>query len=364
MDPYRVLTIDGGGILGYYEACILHEIAKYANSDFRDSVAPDIGASFNMICGTSTGSILAAGLAKGVPIEEMMHLYKDNAKNIFPLPMPSNKLKLAIWAIRNMFSPSGNQDALIKVLGDTLGETTFAEIWNDRNIAMCIPAVNAKTNIPSVFKTPHHKDLNRDDNLKLAEACLASAAAPIYFPVARISDPMNTPLEEHVIPHVDGGLWANNPVLIGLTEALKMAESGQGIEIYSIGAPTLSDASDKYIDNPNIGLFGWKVGVDIVKMSLFAQSAGSNYMANLIATSLSESGREVNIYRMPESTASSEQLAALDLDKNDDKAFSTMLALAKSVAAKLKSEVNMGKTLEKKYLDLFSKMTKLEINDD
>ena len=363
-EPYRVLSIDGGGILGYYEACVLHEIAKLGNKHFEDGNVPDIGASFNMICGTSTGSILAVGLAKGVSITEMIRLYKDNAKDIFPFPMPSNKFKLLIWTLRNMFSPSSNQKALIRVLGNTLGETTFSEIWKSRKIGICIPAVNAKTNNPTVFKTPHHKEFNQDNNLKLSEACLASSAVPVYFPIARIADPMNTSSHPNITPYVDGGIWANNPVLIGLSEALKMAKPGQEIEIYSIGAPKLTEVSDHYIDNPNLGLFGWNGGGDIVKMALFAQSSGSNYTANLIATSLRESGREVNIYRLPEATVSSKQLENLDLDRNDDKAFNTMLTLAENVTAELKLQVNQGQTLERKYLDLFSKMSNLEMIED
>ena len=65
-----------------------------------------------------------------------------------------------------------------------------------------------------VFKSRYLKDLGepyvRDGNVALSEAILASCVAPTYF------DPM--PVGDFLL--ADGGLWANNPSIIALTEAV------------------------------------------------------------------------------------------------------------------------------------------------
>lgn len=356
-EPFRVLTFDGGGILGYYEASLLHEISKLSNTKFIDGEDADIGASFDILCGTSTGSIIAAGLAKGISIEKIKSLYKENAKQIFPHPKPTHILGEIKWAlIDSFFWPSCSEIALKSVLVDTLGDMTFEEVWSKRNIALCIPTVNVQTHKPSVLKTPHIPRLSRDNKMKLVDACLSSAAAPIYFPVAEIDDPMNSLTENAKLYHADGGLWANNPVLIGLTEALEMAKIDQPIEIYSIGTPVISEARESFLQDTHRGLFGWMFGIEIIKMSLFAQSIGHNYMANLLAKSLTASGRDVKIYRIPDSVPSKEQLASLDLDRNDDKTFEVMQTLAKNVSQDLKSSAARQDELSSKYMDLFHSM--------
>lgn len=355
--PYRVLTIDGGGILGFYEASVLLKLAKYFNNDFRDGDEPDIGKSFDLICGTSTGSILASGLAKGIPISEIIQLYHQNAKDIFPSPMPKTKIKFAWWTLMHLFQPSGNQNRLKKILLDSFGNTTFQQVWDDREIALCIPSVNAGTHKANVFKTPHKESLNRDDNLCLKDACLASSAAPIYFPVAEVDDPLHP--TDGKLWHADGGLWANNPVMIGLTEALELSEPNQSIEIYSIGVPTISSADNNFLKNIYKGILGWKVGADVVQMSLFAQASGFNYMAGLMAKSLTDLGKEVNVYRLPEVHPGSSQLKAMGLDCNDENTFSTMTTLSNEVASMVKSEAAKGESLSVAYKTLFENMESL-----
>src|SRR5437764_12992260 len=72
---FRILSIDGGGIRGVYAAHILQRIKEEFGVDFSKT--------FDLIAGTSTGSIIAAGLASGVPIEDITRYYIDHGSQVF-----------------------------------------------------------------------------------------------------------------------------------------------------------------------------------------------------------------------------------------------------------------------------------------
>jgi patatin-like phospholipase/acyl hydrolase len=91
-----------------------------------------------------------------------------------------------------------------------------------------------------VFKTPHTQTKRRDEGYRVVDVCLATSAAPMFLPIASIPDPDD---RSHLRTLVDGGLWANNPVLIGMIEALEVAGAGQSIEILSVGTCAPPEAS-------------------------------------------------------------------------------------------------------------------------
>ena len=65
--PFRVLSVDGGGIRGYYTVTLLHCLANHFAHVRRKPVAGlDVGKGFDLIVGTSTGGIIARGLAPRV----------------------------------------------------------------------------------------------------------------------------------------------------------------------------------------------------------------------------------------------------------------------------------------------------------
>jgi patatin-like phospholipase/acyl hydrolase len=74
--PYRILTLDGGGIRGIMTAVWLRELESILGAPARDS--------FDLIAGTSTGSILACAIAMGKRPDEIIDLYETRGQTIFP----------------------------------------------------------------------------------------------------------------------------------------------------------------------------------------------------------------------------------------------------------------------------------------
>src|SRR6202162_4626655 len=92
--PFRVLSLDGGGMRGTYTATYLDRVA--ATFAKRRGVASlDIGAAFDLIVGTSTGGIIACALAAGIPLAEIVTLYRQHGPALFSRPLPEGLLGVA-----------------------------------------------------------------------------------------------------------------------------------------------------------------------------------------------------------------------------------------------------------------------------
>src|ERR1039457_2901235 len=111
--PFRVLALDGGGMRGLYTATVLRALARLMDERFVKE-EPDIGKGFDLICGTSTGSILACALAVGVPLHRVCDLYRKNGASIFPSPMPKSDSRLAmgLWILKHSLRPSASSSRL------------------------------------------------------------------------------------------------------------------------------------------------------------------------------------------------------------------------------------------------------------
>src|ERR1700722_13873131 len=81
--PYRVLSLDGGGMRGIYTGAFLARLTdQFAR--IRGEVALDLGSGFDLITGTSTGAIVGCALAVGRPMAEVVALYREHGPKIFP----------------------------------------------------------------------------------------------------------------------------------------------------------------------------------------------------------------------------------------------------------------------------------------
>ena len=355
--PFRVLSLDGGGIRGLYSAALLQQlavrVARLTPGAAEERL--DLGAKFDLISGTSTGSIIAVALAAGVPLEDVVEMYRRDSRRIFQRPMPLkggclSSAKRVLWTLHNLTGPANRSEALRSSLSTVLKQETLGQVYARRKIALCVPSVDAETGRGWVFKTPHVQRLTRDNNYALVDVCMASAAAPIYFPLHRIPSP--NPGSKAVHSFVDGGLWANNPVMVALAEALEVAGDRE-IHIISVG--TCSGAQSQPLGDKDAdrGVWGWKGGADIVSTSLESQAYTTPYLASTVVKALN--GR-VKMYRMQEPATSDEESRHLALDAVDEKSLRLLEMLAQRATDKNMSDLtNAAPTPEKAMvLDVFS----------
>lgn len=114
--PFRILSIDGGGILGILPCMILAEIEK------RFLGGAPIGQHFDMVVGTSTGGIIALGLGQGKSAQEISKLYIERGSFIFPGgPVMRRLRRLLSWAVS-----SYNLEHLENELRREFGDAVFA----------------------------------------------------------------------------------------------------------------------------------------------------------------------------------------------------------------------------------------------
>lgn len=225
---FRILSIDGGGIRGIIPAKILSELENELKAI---NPGKALHQYFDLICGTSTGAIIAVGLALGIPAKELMQFYKLHANAIFPrwyaLPRP----------VKGLVTPIYSSKKLRKLLKDIFSKANNGTppLLNDLKTNVCIPSFNGNTGEINIFKTRHHSDYTHDYKLPAHEVALSSASAPVYFPphTFQYDNDLGSGTNINMI---DGGIFANNPTLIGILEATeKLGKKFSELQVISLG---------------------------------------------------------------------------------------------------------------------------------
>lgn len=224
-ETFKILSIDGGGIRGIYPA-------KYL-ADLEDDIGEPICRYFDLITGTSTGGIIAIALGLEIPASQILELYRNSGEAIFGQP----------FHLGPLFKPKYRNQALLDTLISNFGEL----LLGDSKCYLCIPAIDLSTGNTKVYKTRHSDDLVTDWTIPAWKVAAATSAAPIFFPAF--------PIDDHDAK-VDGGLWANNPSLVGVTEAFRLGHSREEIRVLSIGTGITQFHMDP-ATAMQAGLFQW-----------------------------------------------------------------------------------------------------------
>lgn len=216
---YRILTFDGGGIRGIYTAVLLQRLQK--------EVPGFIGKS-DILAGTSTGGIIALGLAAGYTPAKMVSLYRKNGAKIFDD---------SIWDdMKDMGgligAEYGNKN-LKKMLKQYFGMKKLKSLKMKvlipsfdigcANLDRGIPAHPWKPKFYHNFAGP-----DSDGDEYVVDVAMCTSAAPTYFPSYH--------------GYIDGGTVANNPSVAAIAQA-RSKEAGSNslddIVVLSLGTGTV-----------------------------------------------------------------------------------------------------------------------------
>jgi len=242
----RILSLDGGGIRGIITAEWLGELQRHLDRPLVEY--------FDLICGTSTGSILAAGLASGRNPEELSELYQKHADRIFPYGIPWWKDRVKRVFTQGLSAPLYSTEGIDEVLKEIFGDIDI----QDLEVRTVIPTYSASTGHPVVFDSGV-----TDERFPLWKIVRASTAAPIFFPAVI----MNVAEEEHIL--MDGGLSFNNPSLLGASLLERSGCSQRGIQIFSFGTGEAPPVKSVNLAQ-NGGIVEWGFGLKLVPVAMDA----------------------------------------------------------------------------------------------
>lgn len=218
-DMRRILTIDGGGVRGIIPAVLLAALERQTGRLTRDT--------FDFVAGTSTGAVLAAGIAAGIPAERLVTLYAERSSQVFRrIPV--------VGTLRRIITGSMyDTPTLHRLIREELGPDARDWRLNDAPIDMLITAKRLSDGMPWYFVRDNPANSCRAGEYLLADAATASAAAPTYF------SPWNL---AGIGELIDGGIGvAGNPVYQACVEAFEYTHAYSPSEtvVVSLGTGTL-----------------------------------------------------------------------------------------------------------------------------
>lgn len=284
--PFRILSLDGGGIRGAFIAGFLAVVEKQTGRS--------IGEHFDLIAGTSTGGIIAAAVAFREPAARIEQFYRDRGTLIFRRwwEQPAGR-----W--RRFWRWIYRRPAWVVDLGLKRIELDYSWLWNSKYAAteleaamqevfhhrplgearnrLVIPSVNMTNGQTKVFKTPHLPNHFVDRHLRVVDAVLATTAAPTYFPHAVIQNGSR---------YVDGGVWANNPGMVAITESIRISKECRRPDVdpkfgldnthmLSIGTGSSTFFADPPAQGAGVAWWGSRL-IDLISIS---QSQGVHFQA-------------------------------------------------------------------------------------
>lgn len=296
----RILTIDGGGMKGMVPAALLAGLEKQIDRPLYEY--------FDLIVGTSTGGIIAAGLALGLRAEEIVQLYHESGPRIFPTVKLLSRMWLRLTGlVRAKFPTVVLRAELEKHFRD-------ARIGEART-RLVIPSWDPAGQGVYIWKTRHCGRFRTDHKKSILDALVSTASAPTYFS----SSP-----EMGGTGLIDGGVWANNPMLMATVEAIGVLRwNPETVQMLALGC-----VKEDFIPPVGGGLLQWALPAS----QLFFQGQASGSFGGTYLLLGDRPSAPQRVFRI-EATAPKGRFS---LDG----------------AAGLKMMEQMGQTLARQHLDL------------
>jgi patatin-like phospholipase/acyl hydrolase len=226
-ERFRALCLDGGGMRGVFTASFIASVDGLVGGRLVDHV--------DLVAGTSTGGLVALGLASGRTGREMLDLYREHGQEIFS----------GGWPGRQFLRPKYRRSGLDNLLKREFGDLRMREL----DIPVCISAYEVVSGQTRVFKTAHASDLYWGHDQLVWKVAAATTAAPTFFAPVQFTD------ED---AHVDGGVWANNPSMIAITEAVRRFDRRlDEIRLLSVGTNSPRARVKSFAAAKRMGLPRW-----------------------------------------------------------------------------------------------------------
>ena len=247
---FHILALDGGGTRGIYTAQLLARIEQ--------TLQIRIKTCFDLIAGTSTGSIIAGAAVSDIPMQDIVELFETETPHIFRRR----------WYRIPLFLSKYPSEKLAQILAAHLPATPLGEI----ETPLMITSSEITKSEVQIFRSNYTGKVGESDysvnGVGLRDAILASCSAPTFF----------APKSLHNSLLADGGLWANNPSTIAFTEALSVfGREASEVRMLSIG--TGHSVNMYRIDALNS--YGWG-GAKLTSYVMTLQSQASANMAKLL----------------------------------------------------------------------------------
>jgi hypothetical protein len=204
---FRILSVDGGGVRGLVPALLLRDLEQRLAA--LTGQRRPLSDYFHLLAGTSTGGLIALGLTARHPedpgrpsmdADRLVRLYLDRGADIFP-----TRLRL-LRMLRGFLVPKFSNRGLRRAVEEEIGPSPLSTALRD----LVVTAYDMTEHRPLFFKRWTAGRDGRPDPT-MADAAMATASAPTYLP----------PWEVDKRALVDGGVFAANPTIAAIAEALK-----------------------------------------------------------------------------------------------------------------------------------------------
>ncbi|KAM1134031.1 hypothetical protein ACFX19_043915 [Malus domestica] len=359
-----VLSIDGGGIRGIIPGTILSFLESELQSDIitlshvdymqkLDGKDARLADYFDVITGTSTGGLVTAMLTtpdeNNRPLyaaKDITAFYLENCPKIFP--QDSSIVANLAMNLKVLGKPKYDGKYLHSLLKEKLGDKHLRHTLTN----VVIPTFDIKRLQPVIFSSYQLKKNNNLDAL-LSDICIGTSAAPYYLPAHQFKS-TNSTGETREFNLIDGGVAANNPALVAMSEVTKQIHKrnpdfvpfGANCKLYerflviSLGTGTTSEEKYDAKEASEWGALGWLIGPDFAAplLDIFTQ-ASSDMVDFHLATVFQALESPDNYLRIQDDTLSG-TLASVDIATSEN--LNDLIKVGEKLLKKPVSRVDFG----------------------
>ncbi len=282
-----ILSIDGGGIRGLIPLRVLEALNSRLT---RCGVTAPLYSAFDLMAGTSTGGLIAAGLCAPRPggasgetaatIAELRAFFELEAREIF-------RTSISARRARTVTGPFGFLDEaydarpLEKLLKDRFGWTSLASGLTK----LVLTAYDIERRRPVFVTNGLEENGGRPDDYYFWQAVRATTATPAFFEPARVEN-LSRRRDEALI---EGGVFMNDPAIAAYLATRMLGWNEDELVIVSLGTGHAPDRAFAYEDALGWGGLGWmqpSKGAPILSILRDGQTQSSVYQARHILNAL------------------------------------------------------------------------------